>query len=289
MINKGIIEMGWPKSIISEEDEQKISEIFVSLHERYKNYKDPWGFNLTTIEKAIRVLLPLYRHYFKVRVIGAEKVPDEPLILVSNHTGQIPIDAMLVTIAFFIDIAPARVLRAMIERFMVQLPFLADLTAQTGSILGDRANCQFLIEQGESILVFPEGVRGISKNTSEYYQVQPFSLGFYKIALEKRTRILPLAVIGAEEMFPFVYHAKSLAKKLALPSAPISLNLFPLPSPIDIYIGEPIECQKDLSPEAPDKDLKEPVYKIEEEIKRMVAEGLKNKRTFKDRLKEIIS
>src|SRR5690606_28165484 len=142
----------------------------------------------------------------------------------------------LLGIAFAMDVQPPRVLRAMIERFMAQLPFLGDLTAQTGSILGDRANCQYLIDRGESILIFPEGVRGVSKNTPDYYKLRPFSQGFYRIALQKKTPILPVCVIGAEEMFPFVVHARKLGAMLKLPTLPLSANLLPLPSPIDIYI-----------------------------------------------------
>lgn len=274
---------------LSPEDEAKINEIFSVLRERYKDYKDPWGFNLELIETALRKLLPLYRSYFKVRVFGAENVQEKPYIVVSNHTGQIPIDGMLITIAFAMDVHPPRVLRAMIERFMAQLPFLGDLTAQTGSILGDRANCEYLIDHHESILVFPEGVRGISKNTPDYYKLRPFSQGFYRIALQKKTPILPVCVIGAEEMFPFVLHAKKLAGLLKLPSLPLSANLIPLPSPIDIYIGKEIAIPDTLGPEPSDKDIRENVFHIENSIKRMIIHGLKNRRPFFDQLRKPIS
>jgi 1-acyl-sn-glycerol-3-phosphate acyltransferase len=288
IIIKAILDMYGLKSIISPEDEKRIDEIFEILREHYKNYNDPWGFSIGKVEKTLRVLLPIYRSYFNVKVHDIENIPDEPLLVVSNHTGQLPIDGMLVTIAFLMEAKKPRVLRAMVERFMVQIPFLAEFAAQSGSIVGDRANCQFLLEQKESILIFPEGVKGISKNTNHYYEVQPFTLGFYKIALQSQTNILPICVIGAEDMFPFVYHPRGLAAKLGLPALPLSLNLFPLPSPIDIYIGKVIEVSKTINPEAPDKDLKEPVYKIEEEIKKMVAHGLQNKRTLKQRVLEFI-
>jgi 1-acyl-sn-glycerol-3-phosphate acyltransferase len=265
---------------LSQDDEEKIDEIFSHLRVRYKNYSDPWGFNLELCEKVIKKLMPIYRNYFRVRVFGGEKLEDHPYIVVSNHTGQLPIDAMLMTIAFVIDVKNPRILRAMIERFMAQLPFLGDLTAQTGSILGDRANCQYLLDNGESILVFPEGARGISKNTKDFYKLQSFPQGFFRIALQKHTDVLPCAVIGAEEMFPFVFQAKSIAKLLALPSLPISANLLPLPSPIDIYIGDAYSVPKELSADAPDKDLQEHIFQIENQIKTMIMTGLENRRSF---------
>lgn len=267
---------------ITPEDDQKITEIFAELHLRYKDYKDPWGFNLQLCETTLRRLMPLYRSYFKVRVFGQENVENKPYLVVSNHTGQIPLDGMLITVAFAFDISPPRMLRGMVERFLAQMPFLGDLTAQTGSILGDRANCEYLIDHGESILVFPEGVKGVSKNTPDYYKLRPFSQGFYRIALQKQTPILPVCVIGAEEMFPLVFHAKKLAAMLKLPSFPISANLIPLPSPIDIYIGKAIPIPEHMSLESTDKEIKENVYHIENTIKRMIVHGLINRRPFFD-------
>jgi 1-acyl-sn-glycerol-3-phosphate acyltransferase len=263
---------------LSPEDEDKKQVVLSALKERYQHYRDPWGFNLETIEQALNLLLPLYRNYFKVRVFGQENVENIPYMVVSNHTGQLPIDGMLITIAFVFDIAPARVLRGMIERFMASLPFLADLTAQTGSILGDRSNCNYLIENGESILVFPEGVRGISKNTSEFYQLQSFSYGFYRIAINKNVPVLPIAVIGAEEMFPFVYQAKAVAKFLKLPSLPLSANAIPLPTPIDIHIGKPITIPDGLDTDAPDNDLKPHIEVIHTQIKELIQKGLEQRR-----------
>jgi len=275
--------------LLTPEDDQKITEVFGDLRNRYKDYKDPWGFNLELCESVMRKLMPLYRTYFKVRVFGQENVKNKPYIVVGNHTGQIPIDGMLITLAFAIDIQPPRILRVMVERFLAQLPFLGDLTAQTGSILGDRANCEYLIDHGESILVFPEGVRGISKNTNEYYKLRSFSQGFYRIALQKKTPILPICVIGAEEMFPFVFHAKKIAQMLRLPSMPISANVIPLPSPIDIYIGPEISIPEHMNPESSDKEIKENVFHIETTIKRMIIHGLANRRPFFDSIRKPVS
>lgn len=265
---------------LSAEDEAKKQEVMKLLREKYKDYKDPWGFDLDTIEKAINLLLPFYRNYFKVRVFGAENVKDKTYMLVSNHTGQVPIDGMLITLALAFDVHPPRILRSMIERFMAGLPFIGELTAEAGSILGDRQNSQYLLQNGQSILVFPEGVRGISKNTTDFYKMQKFSNGFLRIALQEHTPILPITVVGAEEMFPFVFHAKNLARLLKFPALPLTANFFPLPSPIDIYIGEEYELPTDLSAEAQDKDIREHVYRIETIIKNQLAKGLKNRRPF---------
>jgi 1-acyl-sn-glycerol-3-phosphate acyltransferase len=275
--------------IISQEDDDKIKSVVNELREEYKNKPDPWGFNLDLCEKTLRTLLPFYRHYFKVRVFGAENIKDHAYMVVSNHTGQIPIDGMLINIAFALEASKPRVLRVMVERFLAQLPFLGELSAQVGAILGDRSNCQYLLDKGESILVFPEGVRGIAKNTPDFYKVKSFSQGFYRIALQKKTPILPVCVIGAEEMFPLVMHARSIAKLLRLPALPLSTNLVPLPSPIDIYIGEEIPVPEHLFAEASDKEVREHVFHVENTIRRMIVKGLKNRRPFFDLIRKPVS
>lgn len=267
---------------LSPVDLKKKELTYEKLAERYANYSDPWGFNLETIKKGMDLLFPLYRNYFKVRVFGTENVKNEPYMVIGNHTGQIPIDGVLVTIAFAMEFDEPRILHSMVEKFLASLPFLGDLTAQTGSILGDRDNSKWLLNRGESILVFPEGVRGINKSTKDFYKVQKFSNGFYRIALQAKTKILPISIVGAEEMFPIVFQGGNIGKKFGLPSLPIPLNLVPLPSPIDIYIGKPIEIPEDISPDAPDSVIRKQVYRIENEIKKNIHVGLEHRRDFFD-------
>jgi 1-acyl-sn-glycerol-3-phosphate acyltransferase len=274
---------------LSSADEARKEKVFKDLQDRYKNYNDPWGFNLEAVKTAMDIILPIYRKYFKVRVFGIENVKDEPYMLVSNHTGQVPIDGVLITSAMAFEMEKPRIIHSMIERFMAGLPFIGDLTAQTGSILGDRANCKWLLEQKESILVFPEGVRGINKSTKDFYKLQKFSNGFYRIALQSQTKILPITVIGAEEMFPVVFQGGKIGKKFGLPSLPIPLNFVPLPSPIDIYIGEPIEVPNDLSPEATDIEIRKHVAEIEKVIKANIKRGLAERREFFDQVRNPIN
>lgn len=272
---------------LSAEEKAEKEKILQRLRQQYHGYKDPWGFNINTVATALTVLYPIYKHYFKVRVFGKENVEDRAYILASNHSGQMmPLDGALITTAFATEIDPPRVLHSMVDTFLSGFPFLGDFTAQTGSILGDRGNCTWLLDQGESVMVFPEGMKGITKNTNEFYDLRAFTNGFFRMALSRGTPILPISVVGAEEMYPFVYNAKSIGKKLGIPTIPIMSNYLPLPSPVDIYIGEPYEMPKDLSPDAPDKEIRKHVYQIEKIIKKQLAYGLRNRRPFFDKIRK---
>lgn len=265
---------------LSEKDQNKLQQVHRQLDKIYPDKADAWGLKLEKAKKSLDFAYPLYKRYFRVRVYGKEHVLNRPMIVVANHSGQIAIDGMLISTSFATDITPPRILRPMVERFFTGLPFLGPWAAEGGAVLGDRQNCVNLLKRGHSVLVFPEGVGGITKSPKDFYKLKPFTHGFYRIALNTQCPILPVSVVGAEEFYPFVYHARSLAKFLGLPALPLSPNLIPLPSPVDIHIGEPIYPNDQLYTDSPERDIEEEVYKIEKVIKDMIALGLKKRRPF---------
>jgi 1-acyl-sn-glycerol-3-phosphate acyltransferase len=260
-------------------DDEQLAPIFDYLSQKYPE-QDAWGLSLKKAKQTLRYVYPLYRDYFRVRVFGQENVLDQPYIVTSNHTGQIAIDGMLISTAFATEITPPRILRAMVERFFVALPFIGTMASEGGAVLGDRQNCLNLLKQDQSVLVFPEGVRGIAKNTKDYYKLQPFTRGFFRISLASGVPILPVVVIGAEEMFPYVYHPMGLARLLHLPALPLSLNYLPLPSPVDIHILPPYPVPEDLSAECPDKQIDEHIFAIEKMMREKIEEALLMRRPF---------
>jgi 1-acyl-sn-glycerol-3-phosphate acyltransferase len=255
------------------QDQEKIQQALTLFKNSPEIKNDPWGLNLDSCQKALSLLTPLYRNYFKVRCFGLNELEVNHALFIANHTGQIPIDGVLISMALILDKPQPLLTRTMVERFMMTLPFLAELTQKLGAILGDRQNCHYLLEKKQSLLIFPEGVKGISKSSSQFYQLQPFTLGFYRMAHTHNTPIVPIAVIGAEEMYPFVWQAKNVAKWLKLPALPLSLNAIPLPSPIDLHFGIPFEVKKELAADAADEIIRIEVLFLEETIKLMIKKG----------------
>lgn len=270
---------------LSNTDKKKIERIIRTMKKEYPEGTDPWGLNLELAENTLKFLTPFYRSYFKVRLIGAEKIQNKSYVVVSNHSGQIPIDAILISMAFLLDVESTHLIRPMVEKFMATLPFINKYASSLGAVLGDRQNAHYLLERKQSILVFPEGVKGITKNSPDFYKVQDFTQGFYRMAATHQTSILPLAVIGAEEMYPFVIHASSLGKWMGLPSLPLSLNILPLPSPIDIYVGDEFTP----SDKENEKSIQHNVFLIEQQIKKMIVLGLAKRRPFFDFIRKPIS
>jgi 1-acyl-sn-glycerol-3-phosphate acyltransferase len=266
--------------------EENFDLLKIQLEKKYLNSPDPWGLLPEKVINDLKILWPLYRYYFDVKLHHQDLIADRPYMVISNHTGQIPIDALLICTAFATELNNPRILRPLVERFLTSLPFLGRWSGEAGAVLGDRHNCLNLLKRNESVLIFPEGVKGIAKQTSNYYHLQPFTKGFLRMAIAAKVEILPIAVVGAEEFFPFVYQLKNIAKFLGLPALPLSPNLFPLPSPVDIYVGEPYTLPSELSPDALDDELAPHLFHIEKEIDRLTQEGLKNRRTILTRIKK---
>lgn len=264
-----------------------LSDLIDFLKSRHQQSLDPFGLDLEFTKKVLASFYPFYRHYFKVRLKGKQHLKDKPYIIVSNHSGQIAFDGALISMAFALELNPPRLVRPMVERFVPSIPFIGQWFAACGAVLGDRENCLRLLKRGESVLVFPEGLEGVAKDTKDFYRLQKFTKGFLRMAIETGTEILPLAVIGAEECYPFVYHFRKLGKILKLPTLPITptfpllgpLGILPLPSPIDIHIGKPISFPK-TSEEITEEMIDQHLHYVEKEINSMIKWGLSDKRSF---------
>src|SRR5512146_1224740 len=194
---------------------------------------DPFGFNLDYSLAAIAPFVWLYKHYFRVETYGIEKLPKGRMLVVANHSGQLPFDAAMVGVAMLLEARPPRMIRSMVEKWVPTLPYVSTFMARVGQIVGTPENCRRLLEVGETILIFPEGVRGISKLWPQRYQLQEFGLGFMRLALETQTPVVPIAVVGAEEQIPAV-NLKGLARLVGAPALPLSMTppFLPLPYPV---------------------------------------------------------
>ncbi len=272
--------LSWTALSLSRRDRQRLDRVYDQLAATCPRGQDAWGLDLDRAMSYLEWLYPLYRRYFRVRCFGAENLPDRPCLVVSNHSGQIAIDAVLISMAFALEPPRPQILRPMVDRFFTAIPFVGTWAAEGGAVLGDRQNCINLLNRGHSVLVFPEGVQGVTKSPKDFYRLKSFTQGFYRMALATQSPILPVAVIGAEEFYPFVYHARSTARFLGLPALPLTPHLFPLPSPVDIWLGPPIELQSHLRVDSPDREIEVEVKKIEEQIKNMIQHGLSQRRNF---------
>jgi 1-acyl-sn-glycerol-3-phosphate acyltransferase len=235
---------------------------------------DPFGFSLDYALSAVGPLMWLYKHYFRVQTFGLEHVPPGRVLLVSNHGGQLPVDGAMIGVALLSEGQPPRVIRSMVEKWVGSLPYVSTFFARIGQIVGTPENCRRLLENDEAILVFPEGLKGISKLYSQRYQLQDFGLGFMRLALETKTPVVPVAVVGSEEQAPAIFNLKTVGKLLGMPGLPVTpYGLpFPLPTKYRIYFGEPLVFTGRADDE--DAELEKKVKVVKTAIASMLEKGL---------------
>ncbi|MBL9039066.1 MAG: acyltransferase family protein [Archangium sp.] len=235
---------------------------------------DPFGFDLDYSLSMVTPFIWLYQNYFRCEVRGLENVPRGRVLLISNHSGQLPADGAMIAVAMLLQADPPRIVRAMVEKWVPTLPFVSTFFARVGQIVGTPENCRRLLERDEAILVFPEGIKGISKLYSQRYQLQDFGLGFMRLALQTRTPIVPVSVVGAEEQAPAFTNLASIAKLVGLPVLPVTPQVVPLPLPTKyrITFGEPLVFTG--SHEDDDAELEKKVTAVKATIQRMLEQSL---------------
>lgn len=242
---------------------------------------DPFGFDRETGRVVLAFAALLHRVYFRSVVRGVENIPSGRALIVANHSGQLPLDGMMIAAAMLLDAEKPRLPRAMVERWTVELPFISALFPRVGQVLGSPENARRLLEREESLIVFPEGARGISKTYRERYKLTEFGLGFMRLALATKTPIVPVSVVGAEEQYISVANAPWLARALGMPAFPIIPQLFlgmllPLPVKYRLRFGRPIHFDGD--PDADDRVIEEKVMMVRRRIEAQLAKDLDERR-----------
>jgi 1-acyl-sn-glycerol-3-phosphate acyltransferase len=265
----------WTESMAGVELEEKLRALDRSQNEYGV---DPFGFSLDYALSAIAPFVWMYRNYFRVELHGIDKVPAGRVLLVSNHSGQLPWDAAMIGVAMLIEGNPPRAIRSMVEKWVPSLPYVSTFMARVGQIVGTPENCRRLLQHDEAILVFPEGIPGISKLWPQRYQLQSFGLGFMRLALETNTPIIPVGVVGAEEQSPAIVNVKPVAKLLGFPVAPLTITGLPVPLPTKyrIYFGDPLFFTG--RPDDEDAELEKKVKVVKASIQSMLEAGLRERK-----------
>ena len=245
---------------------------------------DPWGLHPATVRSGLLPMLLLYRYYFRVETHGIERVPPGGVLLIANHAGQLPFDATMIATAMLLEADPPRIVRGMAEYWVPQLPFVGLVAQRGGAVVGTPETCREMLEAGEAVLVFPEGVRGMNKLFKDRYRLMEFGLGFMRLALEAQVPIVPVAVVGSEEQQPGLANWRRLGRVLGMPAFPVTptfpwlgpLGLLPLPVKYQLYFGDSLHFAG--APTDEDAVIQEKVDRVRSAIADLFERGLSERR-----------
>ncbi len=244
--------------------------------------EDAWGFDEGFAEAMFPLFEFLYETWWRVEVDGVVNVPAHGrALLVANHAGSLfPFDATMITTAIMKRHPLPRWPRFMVLDWAFVLPFLSWFMRRVGGVPASPYNAARLLSEHELVMVFPEGIKGTGKPFADRYRVQRFGRGgFVEIALRTGSPIVPVAVVGSEEIYPKLGESDLLARATGAPFVPVTptfpwlgaLGLIPLPSRWRIEFCEPIDVSAHPPEAADDQRL---VLDLSEQVRETIQQKL---------------
>lgn len=238
---------------------------------------DAWGFNINGVKPFVGLGRFFYENYFRVEAHGLENIPKEGrCLIIGNHSGQLPLDAMLLGYSLVTNEFAPRAPKGMYERFVPQVPFISSIFSQWGGTVGDPENCIKMLENEEAVIVFPEGARGISKPFKKKYQLQRFGLGFMYMALATQSPIIPVGIVGCEESIINLGNIDFLQRLIKFPSAP-ALIPFVFPTKVIITFGKPMYFE---GTNVREYQVQAMVNEVKSEIEQLIDTGLAERKSI---------
>ena len=243
---------------------------------------DEFGFDPDLTDHLfLPAMRPWFNRWFRVETQGLSNVPDVGgALVVANHSGTIPVDALMTTVALHDHHPASRRFRLLGADLVFKAPFMGALARKLGATLACNEDAERLLQAGELVGVFPEGFKGVGKPFSERYTLQRFGRGgFVTAALRTGAPIIPCAIVGAEEIYPMIGNVRTVARVLGLPYFPITptfpllgpLGAVPLPSKWFIAFGEPIETAS-YGPAAADDPMV--VFNLTDQVRETIQHSL---------------
>ncbi|WP_375766054.1 acyltransferase family protein [Archangium gephyra] len=238
---------------------------------------DVFGYEPLHAAITLSVMERLHRHWFRVRSYGTEHIPRQgPALLVGNHSGTLPFDAMMVWTDVILRCQ--RLPRTVADYFVPSLPYVSTMYARAGVVGGSVGNLRALLEAGELLLIFPEGVPGISKPFRERYQLRDFRVGHAELAIRYQAPVVPVGIVGAEEQMPQV--ARLPVRAFGVPYVPVTLTPLPLPVRYHFHYGEPLHLHEGLRPEEADDPevVRRAAERVRHAVQALVNKGLRQRK-----------
>jgi 1-acyl-sn-glycerol-3-phosphate acyltransferase len=248
---------------------------------RGQGHEDEWGFDEDLVEIVYPFFEFMYERWWRVTATGVSHVPAHgSAMLVANHAGVLPWDATMVSVAIMKHHPLPRYSRFMVLDWAFRLPYASSFMRRVGGVVASPFNAMRLLEHGHLVTVFPEGSKGAGKPFSERYRLQRFGRGgFVEVALRTSAPIVPVAVVGSEEIYPKIAESRLLARLIGAPYFPITplfpafgpLGVIPLPSRWRIEFCPPIDVSGYGPQDAENRSL---VFELSERVRETIQEKL---------------
>lgn len=189
------------------------------------------------------LFLELLGAYLRVDIEGAENIPRSgPAIIVPNHSGFAGADALV--LAHLIRKSTGRAPKFLAHRgYFRWFGWLRRVAESSGLREANFRNGRRILQQGDLMIVFPEGEDGNFKSSRQRYSLQHFHRGFVVMAMEAGVPVVPCLVIGAEETH-INFGRLDLSRWIDGLKLPLPFNLIPLPAKWKIRFLSPVDLSR---------------------------------------------
>jgi len=217
---------------------------FVATHkDAFTGYSSP-------VAATVLGAIDRFGKKLRVEVRGLERLPRGRALLVANHAfGFDAVFAMARILA-----ETGRRVWALGEHAWWSVPGLRRLAAAVGTVDGTAENVDRLLAADELVLVLPGGLReALKPRELRYRLLWGNRYGFVRAAIRSSAPIVPIASLGADDIFDLVGDAFARARSLRLPfPLPRPAHLLPVPHlhALRFVVGEPIPVDDAATDEA---------------------------------------
>lgn len=207
----------------------------------------------------------LMDHYFRMEFDGWHRLPDEPCLLIGNHSGgSLTMDAWTVGLQWWRHFGEERVLHGTAHDVLRAAPGLGDYFKRMAVIPPSRKAMGAALEAGHDVVLWPGGEEDSFRPWSERDRAHLGDrTGFVKFAIGAGVPIVPVATVGGHDTVFVLHQARGLARLLKLRErlrgdmVPIVLGFpfgitpellpvhVPLPAKIRTELLEPIRLDTD--------------------------------------------
>ncbi|KAA1374972.1 acyltransferase family protein [Aeromicrobium fastidiosum] len=267
--------------VLGSDWESRVATLLATVRKRLSgDYEiDEFGFDPEIAQVLTAAVEPIAEKWFRLEVRGIENIPEDGgALLVANHSGTVPLDGLIT--GYAVKKYSGRDLRPLGADLVFSLPLVGQVARKVGATLACQEDAERLLTTGELAGVWPEGFKGIGKPFAERYKLQRFGRGgFVSAAMRAQVPIVPVSIVGAEEIYPLVGNVPSLARLLGLPYLPITpffpllgpLGLIPLPSKWIIEFGEPVRTDA-YDPESADDPML--LFNVTDQVRETIQQTL---------------
>jgi 1-acyl-sn-glycerol-3-phosphate acyltransferase len=231
-------------------------------------------------------LTALRRWWWRVDVVGRERIPFGPVVVVANRGSTLlPYDALMAAVALGASAREPRGMRPFVDEWLMDLPFVGPALDALGAERASPLHVRRALDAGEIAIVFPEGRDAVARPYTQAYRVGRFTrMGLLRVAIETGLPIVPIGLIGVDEVHPVLARVPlpRLLATLGIPALPVTPTVVPLPTKWRLFVGDPLDTAAHHRPD----DARDPAAvralanQVRERLQGLVSDGLRRRRSL---------